>query len=64
MTGQNVVFLAALAAAGLGILFHLNFLLTHMPWTLGGLALVLGALWYVTREGLVDWDEWIPKGRE
>lgn len=64
MTSQNIVFLAVLAALGVGILLRLNFILQHIPLSLGVAAVAAGALVYLTRQGLVDWDEWIPKSRD
>ena len=64
MTAQNVVFLAILAVIGISVLFHLNFILQHLGLTVGCVAAAVGALVFATRKGLVDWEEWIPRGRE
>jgi predicted membrane channel-forming protein YqfA (hemolysin III family) len=64
MTAQNVVFVIVLIALGLACLFHLRFILHHMLIIAGGVTLAIGALFYLTRRGLVDWDSWIPRGRD
>lgn len=64
MTAQNVIFLAVIVAVALVCLFQLNFILNHTGVVMGLVAAVLAALYYFTRNGTIDWDEWIPKGRE
>ena len=64
MTSQNLIFLAALAALGLGVLFRLNFILQHLAVTAAIGAIAAGVLVYLTRQGVLDWDEWIPKSRD
>jgi hypothetical protein len=64
VTAQNVIFVVALVALALICLFHLNFILTHVGISLGCAAAGLGGLYHLTRNGSIDWDEWIPKGRD
>jgi hypothetical protein len=64
MTSQNVIFLVAVVALGVVCLFHLNFILNHLPLTLGALLAMAFAAYELGRRGIVDWEEWIPRSRE
>jgi len=61
MTLQNIIFLTIVAALALTGLFHLSFILAHSALVLGGCAAGAGLLYLLTSQGILDWDDWIPR---